>query len=57
MKLLLSTFLTFFLGISCFQKDVFQSDVKKALKQTVNEYQTNEYQKRLETGNDDPTVS
>ena len=30
---------------------------EKGLEETVNEYQTNEYQKRLETGNDDPTVS
>ena len=56
MRFLLFTFLTFFLGISCHQKDGFQSEVKVALEEIVNEYRSS-FLHRPKGGNNDPTVS
>ena len=56
MRFLLFAFLTFFLGISCHQKDGFQSEVKVALKEIVNEYRSS-FLHRPKGGNNDPTVS
>ena len=56
MKFQLCIFVTFFLGISCFQKNDFHNQGIDALKKTVNEFKSL-YQGRLRTGNDDPTVS
>ena len=56
MRFLLCTFLTFFLGISCHQKDGLQSEVKVVLKEIVNGYLSS-FQYRPQGGNNDPTVS
>ena len=56
MEFQLFTFITFFVGISCLQKDGFYSEGINALRKTVNEYK-NAYQNSLRAGNDDPTVS
>ena len=56
MKFQLYTFVTFFLGTSCFQTDDFHIQGLNALRKTVNEFKS-AHQGRLRMGNDDPTVS